>query len=184
MAEPTLHEPWASFLMELDAELSAVTEVHCLGGFVVAELFELPRPTADVDILHTTKGTDAGTLARLAGRGSPLHKKYKVYLDVVTVATVPENYEDRLIPFLPGQFQNLKLKALEPHDLLLAKLERNGDQDLEDLKRLVSAGAIDADVLKARYQAELRPYLGRPEREDLTLELWLEILAELQPPSS
>ena len=34
------------------------------------------------------------------------------------------------------------------------------------------------DVLRARNVKELRPKLGRPEREDLTLELWLEIIEE------
>ncbi len=156
-----------------------VTEVHCLGGFVIAEQFGLERPTADVDILEATKGADAATLMRLAGRGSPLHQKHRVYLDVVTVATVPERYEDRLIPLVPGRFEKLRLMALERHDLLLAKLERNIDRDREDLKRLVRSGGIEAAVLRSRYEAELRPFLGRPDREDLTIELWLEILAEL-----
>ena len=34
------------------------------------------------------------------------------------------------------------------------------------------------DVLRERYVEELRPYLGRPEREDLTLELWIEMINE------
>jgi hypothetical protein len=37
---------------------------------VVSELYGLERPTADVDILEATKGTDSATLARLAGKDS------------------------------------------------------------------------------------------------------------------
>jgi hypothetical protein len=37
---------------------------------------------------------------------------------------------------------------------------------------------LDIDVLRARYVEELRPKLGRPEREDLTLKLWIEIIEE------
>jgi hypothetical protein len=34
--------------------------------------------------------------------------------------------------------------------------------------------------LSERYHAELRYQMGNPEREDLTLGLWLEIIAETQ----
>ena len=37
---------------------------------------------------------------------------------------------------------------------------------------------LDIEVLRARYVEELRPKLGKPEREDLTLELWIEIIEE------
>jgi hypothetical protein len=32
--------------------------------------------------------------------------------------------------------------------------------------------------MKQRYTDELRVYLGNPEREDLTLNLWLEMIEE------
>jgi hypothetical protein len=41
-----------------------------------------------------------------------------------------------------------------------------------------SAEEADIDVLRARYIEELRPKLGRPEREDLALKLWIEIIEE------
>lgn len=175
-----LREPWSSFLNDLDRQLTQSTEIHCLGGFVVSELYGLQRPTADVDILETTKGTDPATLVRLAGQGSELHKRHKVYLDVVAVATVPEHYESRLSDLFPGRFRNLRLRAFERHDLVLAKLERNIDRDREDLRRLVLGPGLDPEVLRERYATELRPWLGRPDREDLTLRLWLEIIMEMQ----
>jgi hypothetical protein len=174
-----LHEPWASFLRELDGHLTRPTELHCLGGFVVSELYGLERPTADVDVLETTTGIDAATLSELAGKGSALHKRHKVHIDVVTIAAVPEHYEARLLDLAPQSFRNLHLKALERHDLMLAKLERNADRDREDLKRLALGPGLDADLLRERYVSELRFQLGRPEREDLTLDLWLAIIREL-----
>ena len=85
MPSRRLHEPWRSFLQALDRKLSEPTELHCFGGFVIAEYYGLTRPTADIDILES-RGTDPGTLARLAGRDSPLHRRYRVYIDVVAVA--------------------------------------------------------------------------------------------------
>lgn len=172
--------PWAPFLADLDAHLTEPTELHCLGGFVVSIVHGLERPTADIDVLASTSGTDAAALARLAGKGSRLHKRHKVYLDIVTIATVPERYEERLVEFARGRFTRLTLKALEAHDVVLAKLERNIDRDREDLKRLAASGHVDADTLRQRYANELRPLLGRPEREDLTLQLWIEIVNEVR----
>jgi len=37
---------------------------------------------------------------------------------------------------------------------------------------------LDLNVLKERYQKELRPDLGNAEREDLTLKLWIEAIEE------
>jgi hypothetical protein len=56
-------------------------------------------------------------------------------------------------------WNNLRLFALDPVDVALAKLERNSDRDREDLLGLARGGYIDANVLKARYFEEVRPYL-------------------------
>lgn len=37
---------------------------------------------------------------------------------------------------------------------------------------------FDLDILRDRYQTELRVYLGNPDREDLTLRLWIEMIEE------
>ena len=73
---------------------------------------------------------------------------------------------------------NLNLYALDPYDLALAKLERNSPRDREDIEHLARTIPLDLDVLRDRYERELRPYLPVPEREDLTLRLWIEIVAE------
>jgi hypothetical protein len=171
------HEPWDSFLRELDEQLMSPTELHCFGGFVVAEHYGLARATADIDVLES-RGTDPTMLVRLAGKGSALHKKYRVYVDVVTVADVPDHYESRLISLFEGRFKHLQLKAFERHDLVLAKLARNIDRDREDVEVLARGPGLDVTVLRDRYKCELRPILGRPEREDLTLDLWIDIIEE------
>jgi len=40
---------------------------------------------------------------------------------------------------------------------------------------------LDLEVLKDRYQKELRWQLGKPEREDLTLQLWIETIEGEKP---
>lgn len=60
--------------------------------------------------------------------------------------------------------------------LLCRKLERNTERDRDDVKHLVRTVPLDLDILRKHYEKELRPYLGNPEREDLTLELRIEAL--------
>ncbi len=178
MPSSRLHEPWRSFLRKLDEQLSQPTELHCFGGFVIAEHYGLIRPTGDIDIL-ASKGTAPGTIARLAGKDSPLHKRYGVYVDVVSVATAPEDYENRLVTVFADEFTHLWVRAFERHDLVLAKLERNSDRDREDVEALARGPGLDVSVLRGRYEQELRPFLGRPDREDLTLTLWIAIIEEV-----
>ena len=175
-----LHEPWLSFLRDIDKRLSGPTEVHCLGGFVIAELYGLSRPTADVDVIQARGAANLNELAQVGGRGTPLAKQHRVYLDIVTIASVPEDYEARLIDFFPEAFTNLRLRAFERHDLALAKLARNQDHDREDVKRLAMGPGLDVDVLRDRYKRELRYQFGNPEREDLSLDQWCEMITEIQ----
>ena len=113
-------------------------------------------------------------MGEIAGKGSSLHRKHKIFLDPVTVATPPENYQDRLVPMFPSAWSRLRLYALEAHDLALSKLERNIERDRDDVHQLARAGHIKPDTLRDRYYSELRPNLANEARHDLTFRLWLE----------
>ena len=117
-------------------------------------------------------------MLELGMQGGPLHKKYKIYLDHVGVAHVPENYEERLSEISPKVFKHLRLFALDPYDLALSKLERNVQRDRDDVMHLARTVPFDLEVLKDRYQKELRWQMGNPDREDLTLRLWIEAIEE------
>jgi hypothetical protein len=171
-----LPEPWRPFLMEMDEAVAENIRFECLGGFVITALYGLPRPTADIDVLTTTAIPQG--LIELAGHGSPLHRKYKVYLDPVGVANIPENYDERLTEIFPGALRRIRLFALDPYDLALSKLERNIQRDRDDVKFLAKTVPFDIQLLRNRYQKELRWQLGNPEREDLTLKLWIEAIQE------
>jgi len=173
-----LPEPWKRFLIDLDRMVSSHVTLHCLGGFVVTACYGLPRPTGDLDVLRVLPSDSQAALVTLAGKNSELHKKHGVYLDVVTVATHPENYEERLAEVFPGACQHIHLFALDPYDLVLAKLERNLQRDRDDFAYLAQTVPLDLSILRNRYNDEMRAYLGRPDREDVTLQLWIDIVEE------
>jgi hypothetical protein len=134
-------EPWRSFFAEVDGRLSEQVQLQCCGGFVVTQLYGVARTTSDIDFLGVVLNVQRD-LMEIAGKGSPLHRKYKVYLDAVTVATPPENYEERLVSMYPGAWVHLRLEALEAHELALSKLERNLERDRDDVRQLVQAGFL------------------------------------------
>jgi hypothetical protein len=175
-------EPWGAFLSSLDDKLSEPVELVCIGGFVVSLQYGLPRPTADVDVLEVRPSSLVADLDTLAGLGSPLYKKHRVYLQKVTVNTCPEAYEDRLTEMYRGAFSRLRLLALDPYDLALSKLERNIDRDREDVYYLAKTIPLDLELLQSRYREEMRPYLGDQiqERSDRTIRMWVEAIREQQ----
>jgi hypothetical protein len=167
-------EPWRSFFADIDGRLREDVTLHCCGGFVLSQLYGTARTTSDIDFLCVVPNVH-GYLMEIAGKGSPLHRKHRVYLDAVTVATPPEDYAERLVPLFPNVWAHLQLCALDAHDLALSKLERNFERDREDVQHLARAGHLNRETLRERYYKELRPNLPAHEsRCDLTLELWLD----------
>lgn len=138
------------------------------------QMYGIARTTSDIDFLCVVPNVRSN-LAEIAGKGSSLHRKYQVYLDPVTVVTPPENYAERLIDMFPRAWTHLRLHALEAHDLALTKLEHNQERDRSDVQMLSRAGYLNREVLRERYNSELRPNLMSHEsRHDLTLQLWIE----------
>jgi len=170
-------EPWATFIRALDDALETEVRLHCLGGFAVTLQYGLSRATSDIDILAALPSETLPNLQLLAGEGSDLHRRYGIYLQPVTIAHYPEDYESRLVPMWPESgLEHLRLYALEAHDLVLTKLERNVDVDRQDVQDLAAAGHLNLTTLRERYAVEYRPNLpAGVERHDLTLELWIDM---------
>jgi uncharacterized nucleotidyltransferase DUF6036 len=179
MPSEAIPEPWHSFLKELAGTLSDEFHFHCMGGFVVTFLYGFSRTTSDLDVLSiVTTDERFSALIKLGGEDSALHRKYGVHLHCVTVAQVPDSYDERLTEMFPRSFEPLRLFALDPYDLALSKLERNEQLDRDDVKHLARTIPLDLTVLQDRYHNEMRPYLGVPTREDLTLKFWVEAIEE------
>src|ERR1019366_965244 len=172
-------QPWHSFFRDIDRAFDRPVVLQCIGGFALAMLYGFPRPTVDIDFLSVVPAGEIGRLEALAGMGSVLHGKLGVYVHHVVVVTVPESYEDRLIPIFPDAYSRIRLTGLEAHDLALSKLERNSGRDREDVRFLARAVPLDLRILEDRYRSELRPYLAATERHDLTMRLWIEMLQDL-----
>ena len=94
---------------------------HCTAAAASSSPRSTDWNTADLDVLSVVPREDLRTLAEAARQGSALHKKHGVYLDVVTVATYPDEYESRLIEMphrcaadLALTVSTLRSRALRP----------------------------------------------------------------------
>ena len=168
-------EPWRSFLTELDRFLDDSVDFHCIGGFVISQFYGLGRETADLDILRVIPKYIVERITEVAGRGSQLQKRHRVCIDYIQVANYPDSYESRLVRVFPN-WKNIRLWALEPHDLALTKLERSSERDIQDVMYLAQAGLIRPDILLKRFETEMEPYVvGRtPTWHRSTLDIWIE----------
>jgi|SRR5579862_3111166 len=167
----TLPTPWQDFLTKIDQSLEQEVNLHCLGGFVLSALHGLPRPTGDLDYISANPLQARQEIEKIAGLGSTLSKKYKLFVQCVGVADYPENYEDRLT-LLDLGFQKLRLWALEPYDLILSKLARNNPKDRDDVKFLVTKLSLSFDVLYRRWESEMKPWIANADRHEPTINLW------------
>jgi Nucleotidyltransferase of unknown function (DUF6036) len=178
-SDGALAEPWRSFLKDIDDAAGTTLTLWCIGGFAVSLFYGLSRPTGDIDVVDVAPSEAKAWLAALAGPGSALHRRHKIYLQIVTVAVLPYHYEERSREVFAGQFERIRLRVPEPYDLVLSKLTRDLAVDLEDAKHLARTAALDLRVLEQRYQEELRPYVtGPPEKHDVTLRLWIDAIGE------
>ncbi len=89
---PSLPPRWNAFLDEVDGQLDTSVALHCLGGFVLAAVHGLPRPTGDVDYIAAIPFDALAELEAIGGQGSALARKHGLCFQYVTVADVPEDY--------------------------------------------------------------------------------------------
>ncbi len=114
-------------------------------------------------------------LTAIAGKDTVLAAEHNLHLNSVKVTEPPAEYETRLLDATPRDFEKLRIKILDPHDLVLTKLERNSPRDREDVRALILELRLDAKCLRTRFEEELRPCLAvAPDRAVRTLGLWID----------
>ncbi|MDE3136011.1 MAG: hypothetical protein KGL59_05530, partial [Acidobacteriota bacterium] len=147
--------------------------------FAVVAAYGLLRSTNDLDYFSLNPNNRQRDLEKLAGESSGLARRYKVHVHSAAVASIPENYDERLTELFPGRFRNIRLFVPDPYDLVLSKLSRNLERDRQDVAYLARTQNLEPRVLRERYESELKSYLiGPPDRHNRTLEFWLEAYFE------
>lgn len=177
-------EPWHSFLAEIDEALDAPVNLNCIGGFALTVHFGMSRNTNDLDLIEVPAALYASPLLTLGGEGGPLHKKYKLFIDPVTVAFFPENYAERLTKIFTETYKNLRVRILDPYDIVLTKLGRNIQRDRDDVRFLAREIPLKVERLKERYLTEVQWQFAEGHRygprykADRDIGEWIEMIEE------
>jgi hypothetical protein len=64
-------EPWLGFLADVDRALESSLTIHCIGGFALSTLVDMPRPTGDIDFIDVFPD-EGDRLLTIAGPRSDL----------------------------------------------------------------------------------------------------------------
>ncbi len=150
------------YFRELDHEWKSGQEgkitLFVIGSGALFLQTDYERGTKDSDVLETPEISPdvSKRLRALAGRGSPLFKKYRVFLDIVR----------RPIPFLPQMpifhpvpgfknFKNFEIKVLDIVDVVVSKLKPFRPQDKKDIEFLANKKLLLHDRLLERFRLVL-----------------------------
>jgi hypothetical protein len=150
----TITDNWKAFLADVDNALSEEFTLRCLGGFVLASMYGLPRPTGDMDYIEITPIDRELELISIAGPQSPLAKKHRLFIHRTTISQYPDEFESRMDTLDLG-LQNLKLHVLGPYDLALSKLCSDRPKDTEDARHLIREAPLELDEFLRIWNSEM-----------------------------
>ena len=159
------------FLQAVDDQLSEPHTLLIIGGSAALLAYGVQRVTKDIDTWDDTYRAITSSLdaARVAtGLFIPI--------ECPGVHDGPYHFESRLqrVPFEGLQY--LTLKVPEKHDLVLMKMVRGEEGDLQVAEEIHAAHGLKLDILTGRYIEEMRHVIGQPERLDMNFLALVERL--------
>jgi hypothetical protein len=161
------------FLGALDAALTPFAasgnrlDLHLIGRSALILRYGLALGTNDVDVVERAGLPDLETRAlELFGKGTPNAARWGLYLQGVPqgLPPIPQGYCKRCQE-IPGDWQVLRPRLPEVHDLAATKLRRFHATDREDLRIMCDAGDLTtAGLVRA---LDLAYAFGADEEEDV-----------------
>jgi hypothetical protein len=146
------------FFVEIDRAWVTPNEtllsLHLIGSTALMLQTNYQRGTKDSDVLETAELTAQvqKQLLGLAGPGSTLRAKHRLYLEIVSGG----------LPFLPQQPQwhtvdlplrHFRLQVLDVVDVVVSKVLRMNANDLSDIEAMIELGRVPHERLVERFRA-------------------------------
>jgi len=155
------------FLAVLDEEVSKEITLVAVGGTAMT-LLDLKTSTIDVDFTIPSKDKLAfdKALAKI-----PHGFKTDVWQDgTVFSQSLPDDYLEKSIEITT--FKHIRLRALHPIDIVVTKIGRLDDRDVQDIKACIKKFKISKSQIAAR--AATVQYAGNEENYKHNLKYVLE----------
>jgi hypothetical protein len=163
------------FFRDLDrrwaARPQAKIRLRIIGSAALMLQADYARGTKDSDVLETAllTGEIKERLLDLAGPGTQLHHRHKVYLDLVHggLPFLPQIPLCHLLGELNQSLQCFELEVLDIVDVVVSKLKRFSASDVSDIEAMADRGLIDATRLVERFRCAVDVYAMDARAEDL-----------------
>jgi hypothetical protein len=147
------------FLQRIDEELALHAaegerlDVYQLGRTVLVQHYAFPLTTTDFDIVRYDSRLQDKMIEKF-GKGTPAARELGLYLDPVDngLPPLPHGYEKRCRE-VSGNWQVLRVWALEIHDFAASKMKSFRPKDREDLQMMCDRGMLDAANLRNSLEA-------------------------------
>lgn len=137
-----------SFFADLDRQWpladTAPVPLHLIGSTALMLQTSYARNTKDGDVLEGSglRGDAKPKLLAVAGKGTPLHQRHGMFLDIVMEALpfLPQRPVWHLVPGVAAQ--HFQLYALDIVDVVVSKLARLHQDDVRDVAAMVELGNV------------------------------------------
>ena len=152
------------FLRAVDGHLSSPFQLIVIGGSAALLGYGIDRVTQDIDTWDNehTRIADALELARKeTGLNIPVQHP--------GIQDAPLHFEDRLKTVQIRGLRNLVIRVPERHDLVLMKMLRGEQKDLEAAEQIKAKRGLDPETLIGRYLEEMMHVVGEIRILDLNL---------------
>ena len=151
-------EELRAFLTGIDAALDHPVEIVVIGGAAAALEYGVVTGTRDIDT-WTRVQKDLAVAVERARRTTGLDVPFAHS----GVADGPHDFESRLERALP-HLQRLAVMIPEKHDLVLMKIMRGDEHDLQAIEAIHQRSPLDLEILVQRYEDEMAAAIIDPAR--------------------
>lgn len=129
------------------------------------------RGTKDSDVLETTEltGDTKDHLLALAGSGTPLYVRHRLYIEIVQQALpfLPQIARYHSLTELNASLRHFEIEVLDIVDVVVSKLKRYNTNDVSDIEAMVDMGLVPHEQLVSRFRAAVDIYSYDARAEDL-----------------
>jgi hypothetical protein len=165
----------SEFFQDIDALWSPTSNprirLRLIGSTALMLRTTYERGTKDSDVLETVSLDDAtkGRLLDIAGRGTALSKRHRLYLDIVS----------RGLPFLPrppvvhlhaelnATLSSFEIEVLDVVDVVVSKMKRFHGDDVDDIMAMIDLQRVTHSALVDRFRSAVDAFSGDARAEDL-----------------
>jgi hypothetical protein len=168
-------QPIERFLIDVDDRwaLSAPTKLRLrvIGSAALMLQTDYARGTKDSDILETASlsAQTKSLLLQLAGKGSDLHTRHRLYLEIVPsgLPFLPQVPHWHLLTDLNNSLKHFEIEVLDVVDVVVSKLKRFNANDQSDVEAMIAKDLVPHGQLVARFQSAVDVYGGDARADDL-----------------